>query len=647
MPYCLLPKLADKFKQALVSGKIDPAKLEAMTSDQRRSFFADIVGEADAKGVNELFESKLVLKNKELGLINWAKQVTGIKPEVRRDMVKRIEGLIGTPETGRYILNPKTEEAFLKDLASKRLGTDVTLEEARKITDLAKKVQDAKMEHMTDTADVKARIAYGNAIQDLHDYVESIKPGMNTADQIANVANVPRALTASIDFSAPFRQGFGMVNRKQFWENLKPMFKAFQSEQYYKDLQAEIITRPTYPAMQKAGLRVMNLGDKLSQREEAFMTTLLEKVPLFRRSERAYTAFLTKLRADVFDDFIQKASLAGEDVKAGSQTAKDLANVVNNFTGSGRLGSVDHASPIANALFFSPRKIAATIQKLNPKNYLDPRLSPTARREALKSLVGQVGATTALLSLASAAGYGVELNPTSSDFGKIKIGNTRIDVTGGDATYATLLARIVTGQKKSTTDETIKTLGEGFGSPTRADVLTQFFRNKLSPTAGFVADWLYGTDHSGQPFSMSAEVQRLAVPMIISTFIEASQSDPNNVLIAVAADMFGFGTNVYGSGTDWSTSQSKQIVQFKENVGKAKFDQANQEYNDSLAAKIKRLQGMDSYTALSESDKEKVITKVKNQEKTSVFHKYGFRYNQETNEVQNRSLDSMVRSLSR
>ena len=37
--FCLLPHLAEQFKKDILSGKIDPEKLSAMTSAERHAFF--------------------------------------------------------------------------------------------------------------------------------------------------------------------------------------------------------------------------------------------------------------------------------------------------------------------------------------------------------------------------------------------------------------------------------------------------------------------------------------------------------------------------------------------------------------------------------------------------------------------------------
>jgi hypothetical protein len=42
---CLPPEVTEKFKQALISGKINPEKLSQMTSEARHELFSDIVGQ--------------------------------------------------------------------------------------------------------------------------------------------------------------------------------------------------------------------------------------------------------------------------------------------------------------------------------------------------------------------------------------------------------------------------------------------------------------------------------------------------------------------------------------------------------------------------------------------------------------------------
>jgi hypothetical protein len=309
---------------------------------------------------------------------------------------------------------------------------------------------------------------------------------------------------------------------------------------------ADIITRPNYDLMTSGKLRITRLNDKLSQREEHFMSNLLDKVPGIRGSERAYTGFLNKLRADVFDHLIENARLAGEDVSKGSKTVNDIASVVNDFTGSGNIGKGDkYASsvPLLNSLLFSPRKLAATVNMVNPYKYVT--LSPTARKAALRQLIGSVGITATILGLGALAGGDVETDPKSSDFGKLRFGKTRFDLTGGNGNYAVLLARLAANKSKSSTSGKITELGKGYKPTTRADLILKFGRNKLSPTASFVADWLYGSNAIGDPFNLTTAITDRATPMIIGDMIDTYKEDPTMVLPTFTANLFGVGTSSY------------------------------------------------------------------------------------------------------
>ena len=131
---CLPKQYANAFLQALKSGKINPVKLMNMTSKQRREFFAKIVGEQHAKFVNTEFESKLLLKNQKRGLVTWAKRMGGLKEYSRKDVIEKIKKL-------DRALNPAEQEQFLQDIAEKRLGVQISYEDAQKLVKLTQKVE--------------------------------------------------------------------------------------------------------------------------------------------------------------------------------------------------------------------------------------------------------------------------------------------------------------------------------------------------------------------------------------------------------------------------------------------------------------------------------------------------------------------------
>src|SRR5690242_16439050 len=119
MPFCLPKFAAESLIRSLPE---DLSKLTDMTSEERRKFFTDIVGEENAKQTNTLFESKLILKNQEQGIINWVKKITGMTPEAKRDLITKVQN-------AHEILKPEDNQKFLEDLAAHKLGFGVSLSE--------------------------------------------------------------------------------------------------------------------------------------------------------------------------------------------------------------------------------------------------------------------------------------------------------------------------------------------------------------------------------------------------------------------------------------------------------------------------------------------------------------------------------------
>ena len=620
--YCLIPALANKFKKMLVEGKIDPVKLSEMTSVQRREFFGKILGENNAKNVNSLFEQNLLLKNRQKAMVNWAKTVTGIKPEIRRDLISRIGRM------DERVLNPKNESEFLADLASTKLGTNVTFEETQQIMNLSKVVSETNEALALNPNDKNAQLNYGMSLLKMDEYLNSVSP---SKDNIAiSVMNLPRALMSTLDLSAPFRQGFGMVTTKEFWGGVGKMV-SYWNKQNYDKMQAMILADPYHELATRSGLKIFNLTGNLRMREDAFMSSLIDKIPGLSASERAYTGFLSKLRMDRFKTLIKQAEMRGEDVKPGSEAAKQIAHMVNNFTGAGSVGKFEPAVPAMNTFMFSPRKVMATMQILNPATYLNPKTSPTARKAAIKQLIGMVSTAGTLIGMAQMAGYEQTTDPRSADFGKIKIGDTRFDVTGGNANMAVLLARLVTGQTKSTTSGIVRDLGADYGTATRLETLGNFGRNKLSPVASFVADWMAGSNAVGEPFNLSEPslknpIASRLVPMIISDLIDTSMESPDMLPAVFAADMFGIGTQTYSSDVTWNANTGVELKAFKEKVGDVKFTEANVVYNDKVKELANKLSTDKNYLAKSDEEKAKYMTAEKGKIKKKVMFDYGFKY---------------------
>lgn len=543
--FCLTKDLAKTFRKKLKDGEIDPGKLARMSSSERRAFFIDFLGEDNAKNVNALFESKLLLKNQKVGMITWAKKVSGITEPARRDIISRINRL-------ERVLDPVSEKVFLEDLAAQKLGTTVTSEETKKIFNLARKSENLRQIAISDGLDVASRkqaeINYGNSLIEFAEYKNDlIKDGITPRNLATNILNLPKTVMSTFDVSMYFRQGWGSMSTKEFWKDFHKGIQFFFSEKEFQKTRAEILGSPDFARAEKAGLGITKLNNKLSQREEAFSSSLLDKIPIFRGSERAFVGFLNKLRFDRFNNLVEKARLSGEDVRVGSQATKDIANLVNIFTGRGDLGRLNSLTAELNTTFFSPRKISAHVNMFRPKNFLSPKISNTARQAHIRQLSGSIAMSIGMLSLAKQFGARVTTEPTNSDFGKIIIGDSRIDVTGGNGTYAVLLARTLAGKTTSSTSGKEYQLGTGYKPTTRLDLAARFARNKLSPIASFAANLYGGIDYKGDPINVKDEATNRMRPLIISSIIEMSASDADNDIMAmlILFELFGFGVQTY------------------------------------------------------------------------------------------------------
>ncbi len=558
--FCLPPKDADKFTKALASGEINPDKLVDMTSKERHALFADMFGEASAKEVNRLLESKLLLKNQRNGLANWARRMMGQNKVAQRDVISKIQNM-------KEILTPENEGKFLNELAEYKLGTRVTYDEAKRIADLSEKIDTTK-EAMQNGGD---RMEYGRAVVALREYVGDLtrsaekfsleeakrEPLKAVGKGISAVAGNTKAIKASMDNSAIFRQGWKtLLTNPDIWQkNARQSFvdlvKAFGSDKVMSEVNADIVSRPNYDLMRQAKLAI-------GEGEEAFPTSLPEKIPVlgnaYRATEHAYNAFVRRTRADVFDKYIDIAKKTGVDLN--KDELQSIGKLVNSLTGRGNLGALEPVANVVNNVFFSPRMLKAHIDTLT-QPVTGAGGSSFVRKQAALNLVKIVGGTAIILATARALKKdSVELDPRSSDFGKIKIGHTRFDVTGGMGSVLTLGARLLpllAGQtaysKSSTTGKLNELNSEKFGAQSGMDVFESFAENKLSPLASVIKDLAKGKTFSGEKPSLKNEAENLLVPLPITTFQEL-KNDPKSapILAGLISDALGIATNTYGPG---------------------------------------------------------------------------------------------------
>ena len=609
MVWCLPSYLADTFLAKIKDGTITPEKMIDMTSAQRREFFAKEFGEANAQQMNTLLESKLILKNQQKGMVTWAKKVSGITPEARRGLVNRVNKM-------SEILTPETEDAFLEDLAAHVMGTTVTMEEAANITTLAQDVALKKeaMEEGTRRVDLedsttKTEMDYGWSLVMFENYVNSLKiladkhsipekikgyiasPAEFILDAVKGIANTSKALKSTLDNSFVGKQGrklfykgvtetaFTPTGAKRsartwlstFVKSHKILINTFRGKPVMDELRAEIISDPKYDIMQKMGVATATI-------EEEIPTTWFENIPYlgipFKAADNAFIGSSHWMRYKVAKQYIDIAEKTKGDLTS-KEALKSQGQLINSLTARGDIGTKSQKPGLINALLWSPRMIKADIDLLTV-HLFDKGFTKAARKQAAANLFSIIIGQAIVYGIASLIKPdSTEWDPRSADYGKIRIKNTRFDisVTAPLIRLAVRLVPLLYGAKSSikstSTGETIELNTGKFGAMTGLDVLYDFIENKKAPALGVIWARLSGNyKYTDKTPTVVGDLRELFSPLPVENVVELLDDEESaNLLISIMADEYGVFTSTYGK--HYSTMTVKELqAEIKDNLYK-------------------------------------------------------------------------------
>ncbi len=368
---------------------------------------------------------------------------------------------------------------------------------------------------------------------------------------VPETLNAARAIMTSFDLSAVLRQGgfVALAHPVRAAKIFPDMLRAFSSAEKQAAIEAEIKARPNADLYRTAKLALTRDDGSLSQMEEAYMSRWLKKIPGFagggfiRGSERAYTTFLNRLRADSFD------AMAATLTKSGTPTGEEaaaIANFVNIATGRGAVSQAWAAGASRlNTVFFSPRYVLSRFQLLlgQPLTKGTLRTKGAVAKEYARFLIG-AGVVYGLASMFS--DRDMEKDPRSSLFGKVRFGNTSLDPMTGLLQNTVFLSRLGSGETKTGKGE-VKSLVSGkFGQDDRGDVLVRFLRTKLAPVPGAAWDLAVRKNVVGEPVTPASAATRLVEPLAFSDIYEAMRD--NGVVEGTALGLLallGMGVQTY------------------------------------------------------------------------------------------------------
>jgi hypothetical protein len=329
-------------------------------------------------------------------------------------------------------------------------------------------------------------------------------------DAFFNIVGLHRALLSSFEMSAVLRQGklYMWAHPFKHVSKIKESFRALRSEKARQQIDMEIRERPNYWLYERDKLYLAEHGVPLHRMEEAYRSRWAEKVPGIAMSERAYTTFLNVIRADYYDLLAKNLS---RNKAPTPEEGAVIANMVNVWTGRGKVPMMETAAGDLANLFFAPRYVASRLNALTGQPLWTKGLSREGSAKARKLVAEEYGRTFAGMAayyaligsfiwLMDPDDVSITFDPRSSDFGKIRIGNTRVDPMAGLAQMTTYAGRMASGETKTPTGEvralrdqwTLSGKKMRYGQSGTGDVTGRFLRQKLHPTVQVIADIMTG-----------------------------------------------------------------------------------------------------------------------------------------------------------
>jgi len=389
-------------------------------------------------------------------------------------------------------------------------------------------------------------------------------------DGIKEVGNLSRAIKTSMDLSAVLRQGgfIALGHPVRALMAFPDMFKALKSEEGRFAVDQEILARPNYQLYEQSKLYLSEHGQVLSRMEEAYMSRLVDKLAkgsawnpgrlVFKgaaASERAYTTFLNRLRADSFDAMYKNLAIDGTPTELAA-----ISNYVNVATGRGNIGTnrqgIINSLTTMNSVFFAPRYVLSRFQLLVGQ----PALRGTARTRIMvaKEYGRFLGGLAVFYVLGTAAGGDIETDPRSTDFGKIRFGNTRLDPMSGLSQTAVVTSKIGASIINRIAPDTFEGNVNTEGDISDRDISYvggRFVRSKLNPIVGISYDLMTGRAYLnkevGRGVPMEENLSYAAgqlVPLALSDIfaVMEEQGVPAGTAFAMLS-IFGMGLQTYNN----------------------------------------------------------------------------------------------------
>jgi len=415
-------------------------------------------------------------------------------------------------------------------------------------------------------------------------------------DGIWELWSLPRALMATGEWSFVGVQGLKLsLSHPQYAaQAFKNAWNSMLSENNTAKFLNGIKSQEWYPTLKNSKLSLTEPHAEVTAREETFNSSWSNLVwnligyptkyvsnsayekwiaanPM-KALERASVGYLDTMRVLRFLDGVETLREQGKTFENSPQDYKDVADMVNTLTGRASLGPAEQIAEPLSKLFFSPRNWASAFKTGTPYAFYHfGKMTPTARKMALSDFSKFMGLTTSGMMLAAVwlnndddPKTGVEMDPRSTDFMKIRLGKKRVDPWGGMQQQMVFSARIMADLIADVTPQysdggykdykgDILRLGESHKAPTKQELAFRVVVNKLGPSAALFNKYMSSRigkdgiriDQYGKPVSLKSVMAESSHPIFWGTVADLYNDDKSalNGLLAFYS-FFGGGVNI-------------------------------------------------------------------------------------------------------
>lgn len=387
-------------------------------------------------------------------------------------------------------------------------------------------------------------------------------------ENIVDIANLPRTFLTSYDLSASMRQTYisGVRHPVKWSKAFIAQLKSLKSEKAAIAIEQSIKNSKHYNSAIQYKLylpEIKSVSAGMGTRPEEFMSRFARYFPGVKMSERAYITMGNKMRFELWS----KYSSLWEGTNKTAADYQALAHYLNAVTGRGNLPKIiEKQGALLNATFFSPRYLFSRFQTAAaPAQMLPGRGSTAVGKIAAGDMTAFVAANMSVLAAIKfywGDEVDIELNPRSSDFGKIRVGNTRWEMWAGFQPIARHIAQAITGQRKTTTT------GKIMEQP-RRETAKRFVRSKLAPVPAFFYDWYDGTTYTGEEMAdvpIKSQLRQRLIPLAIQDIGDAvAYQGLKEGAITLPAAILGIGA------TSWEPSDFQKAALLKDEIATKYF----------------------------------------------------------------------------